>query len=204
LNLKYIYWKKKKDYLNLFYNILIFDGGHLWFLYVYILIVILFPSFEGLNNKIEKYNIKSYKIFIIFLIILIENDILYNKVLCINHHGLNGVIGAIPFIFCGNELKKNINKFKNKKIFSIFFIIFLGNNFLRAYIINKTRKTSFIHWGTSFGLINNFILFIFVYSFNDILHYKILYFIITKISSMTFYIYLITTLLLIIFLKNIK
>ena len=187
----YLLEKKKKDYLNLLYNILIFEGGHLWFLYVYILIVILFPSFEGLNNKIEKYNIKSYKIFIIFLIILIENDILYNKVLCINHHGLNGVIGAIPFIFCGNELKKNINKIKNKKIFSIFFIIFLGNNFLRAYIINKTRKTSFIHWGTSFGLINNFILFIFVYSFNDILHYKILYFIITKISSITFYIYLI-------------
>ena len=95
------------------------------------------------------------------------------------------------FIFCGNEIKKNIYKFKNKKIFSIFFIIFLGNNFLRAYIINKTRKTSFISWGTSFGLINNFILFIFVYSFNDILHYKILYFIITKTSSMTFYIYLI-------------
>lgn len=90
--------KKKKDYLNLLYKILIFDGDHLWFLYVYILII-LYPSFEWLNNKIEKYNINSYKIFIIFLIILIENDILYNNVLCINHHGLNGVIGAIPFIF---------------------------------------------------------------------------------------------------------
>ena len=188
---KYILSKTKIDYLNLLYKILIFEGGYLWFLYVYILIVILYPSFEGLNNKIEKYNIESYKIFIIILIILIENDILYNKVLCINHHGLNGVIGAIPFIFCGNEIKKNINKFKNKKIFSIFFIFFFGNNFLRSYIINKTRQTSFISWSTSFGIINNFILFIFVYSFNDILHYKILYFIITKMGSMTFYIYLI-------------
>ena len=95
----YLLNKTKKDYLNLLYKILTFDGGHLWFLYVYILIVILYPSFEGLNNKIEKYNIYSYKIFIIILIILIENDILYNKVLCINHHGLNGVIGAIPFIY---------------------------------------------------------------------------------------------------------
>ena len=195
--------KTKKDYLNLLYKILTFDGGHLWFLYVYILIVILYPSFEGLNNKIEKYNIYSYKIFIIILIILIENDILYNKVLCINHHGLNGVIGAIPFIFCGNELKKNINKFKNKKIFSIFIIFFLGNNILRTYIINKTKKISFISWSTSFGIINNFILFIFVYSFDDILHYKILYFIITKIGSVTFYIYLIHV-FVIIFLKNIK
>ncbi len=187
----YLLNKTKKDYLNLLYNILTFDGGHLWFLYVYILIVILYPSFEGLNNKIEKYNIYSYKIFIIILIILIENDILYNKVLCINHHGLNGVIGAIPFIFCGNELKKNINKFKNKKIFSIFIIFFLGNNILRTYVINKTKKISLISWSTSFGIINNFILFIFVYSFDDILHYKILYFIITKIGSATFYIYLI-------------
>lgn len=94
--------------------------------------------------------------------VLIYNDFLYNKVLCINHHGLNGVIGAIPFIFCGHELKKNINKFKNKKIFSIFLIFYLGNNFLRSYIINKTRKTFFISWGTSFGLINNFFIFIFV------------------------------------------
>ena len=183
--------KTKIDYLNLLYKILIFDVGHLWFLFVYILIVVLYPSFEGLNNKIEKYNIESYKIFIIILIILIENDIFCNKVLCINHHGLNGVIGAIPFIFCGNELKKILNKFKNKKIFSLFFIFFLGNNLLRSYIINKTKKTTFISWSTSFGIINNFILFIFVYSFNDILHYKILYFIINKISSMTFYIYLI-------------
>ena len=91
--------KTKKDYLNLLYKILTFDGGHLWFLYVYILIVILYPSFEGLNNKIKIYNINSIKIFLCCLIFLIYNDIFNNKVLCINHHGLNGVIGAIPFIY---------------------------------------------------------------------------------------------------------
>ena len=35
-----------------------------------------------------------------------ENDYFYIKVLYINHHGFNGVLGAISFIFCGNELKK--------------------------------------------------------------------------------------------------
>ena len=121
MEFKYYFLKKTKlDYQNLFYQILTFEGGHLWFLYVYILIVILYPSFEGLNNKIKLFDIKSIKNYFC-LLFLIYNDIFNNKILCINYHGLNGVIRAIPFIFCGNELKNNINKYKNKKIFSVFF-----------------------------------------------------------------------------------
>ena len=120
-----------------------------------------------------------------------ENDFLYNNVLCINHHGFNGVIGAIPFIFCGNELKKNINKFKNKKIYSLFILFYIGNNYLRSYLIKKTGELIFIKWYSSFGLINCFFLFIFVYSIYDFLNNKIIYFIITNISNKTFYIYLV-------------
>ena len=189
--LSYILKKSKKDYLNLFYKSLCFEGWHLWFCYVYILIVFLYPSFEGLNNIFEKYKISSYKIFLIFLFAFIENDFLYNKVLCVDHHGFNGVLGAIPFIFCGNELKKNINKFKNKKFYSFFILIFIGMNILRSYLIQIIGDTFLIKWYTSFGIINGFCLFMFVYSFNDFLYNKIVYFIITKISSMTFYIYLI-------------
>jgi surface polysaccharide O-acyltransferase-like enzyme len=183
--------KTKKDYLFLFYNFLILEGGHLWFCYVYILIVILYPSFEGLNNLFEKYKINSYKIYFIFLAIFIENDFLNNKLLCVEHHNFNGVIGAIPFIFCGNELRKNIDKFKNKKFFSIFIFFYIGFNFLRTYLIIFTGKIYFIWWSTGFGIINGFCLFMIVYSFYDYLHYKFIYLIITKISSMTYYIYLI-------------
>ena len=123
--------------------------------------------------------------------IFIENDFLYNRILCINHHGFNGVIGAIPFIFCGNELKKNIYKFKNKKIYSFFIFLYIGNNYLRCYLIKKTGELTFIMWYTSFGIINGFFLFMFAYSFYDFLNNKVIYFIITKISSMTFYIYLV-------------
>jgi len=189
--LPYILKKSKKDYLNLFYKSLCFDGLHLWFCYVYILIVLLYPSFEGLNNTFEKNKINSYKIFLIFLLIFIENDFLYNKVLSINRLGFNGVLGAIPFIFCGNELKKNLNKFKNKKFYSFFIFIFIGMNILRSYLIKKIGDTFLIKWYTSFGIINGFCLFMFAYSFHDFLYNKIVYFIITKISSMTFYIYLI-------------
>jgi len=188
----YLLKKTKYDYLNLFYNILIFnESSHLWFCYVYILIVILYPSFEGFNNYFEINKINSYKIFLLFLSIAIENDFFDNKVMGIEHHGFNGVLGAIPFIFCGNELKKNINKFKNKKIFSIFIIFFIGINYLRSKIIFITKRIIFIKWYSSFGIINGFFLFIFAYSLNDILHNKILYFLITKISSFTYYIYLI-------------
>ena len=125
------------------------------------------------------------------MIILIENDFFYNKVLYINPHGFNGVLGAIPFIFCGNELKKNINKFKNKKIYSLFILLYIGNNYLRCYLIKRTGELTFILWHSSFSLINCFFLFIFVYSFHDFLHNKFIYFIITNISNKTFYIYLI-------------
>ena len=187
----YILKKSKIDYLNLFYKSLCFEGWHLWFCYVYILIILLYPSFEGLNNIFEKYKINSPKILLIFLFIFIENDFLYNNVLMINHHGFNAVLGAIPFIFYGNELKKNINKFKNKRIYGFIILIFIGLNFLRSYLIKIIGDTFLIKWYTSFGIINSFCLFIFVYSFNDLLYNKIAYFIITKIGSMTFYIYLI-------------
>jgi hypothetical protein len=187
----YLLKKTKYDYLNLFYNILKFKGGHLWFCYVYILIVILYPSFEGFNNYFEINKINSYKIFLLFLYITIENDFFDNKVLNINHHGFNGVIGAIPFIFCGNELKKNINKFKNKKIFSVFILFFIAINYLRSKIIYTTNRIILIKWYSSFGIINGFLLFIFAYSFNDILYNKKLYFLITKISGFTYYIYLV-------------
>ena len=190
--ISYIKKKSKNDYLNLLYKFLTFDDkGHLWFCYVYILIVFLYPSFEGLNNFIENNNINSFNIFFFLIIIFIENDFLYNKVLYINHHGFNGLIGAIPFIFCGNELKKNIYKFKNKKIYSLFLFLYIGNNYLRCYLIKLTGKLFFIKWYTSFGIINVFFLFMFAYSFYDFLNNKIIYCIITKISSMTFYIYLI-------------
>jgi len=187
----YLLKKSKYDYLNLFYNILKFEGGHLWFCYVYILIVILYPSFEGINNYFEINKISSYKIFLLFLFITVENDFFNNKVISINHHGFNGVLGAIPFIFLGNELKKNINKFKNKKIFSSFILFFIVINYLRSKIIFLTERILLINWYSSFGIINGFLLFIFAFSFNDILHNKIIYFLITKISSFTFYIYLI-------------
>ena len=191
----YIKNKSKNDYLNLLYKTLCLEetieAYHLWFCYVYILIILLFPCFEGLNNLIEKNDINSFNIFFFFLIILMENDFFYNKVLYISFHGFNGVIGAIPFIFCGNELKKNINKFKNKKIYSLFILLYIGNNYLRCYLIKKTGELTFINWHSSFSLINCFFLFIFVYSFYDFLNNKIIYFIIINISNKTFYIYLI-------------
>lgn len=193
--ISYIKKKSKKDYLNLLYKSLTFEGGHLWFCYVYILIVFLYPSLEGLKNFIENNNINSFNIYIFFIIIFFENDFLYNKALCLNNHGFNALIGAIPFIFCGNELKKNIYKFKNKKIYSLFLLFYIVNNYLRCYIIKSTGKIFFIMWHTSFGIINVFFLFVFTYSFYDFLNNKIIYFIITKISSMTFYIYLIIYLL---------
>ena len=64
-------------------------------------------------------------------------------------------------------------------------------NIFRSYLIKIIGDTFLIKWYTSFGLINVFCLFIFAYSFNDFLYNKIVYFIITKINSMTFYIYLI-------------
>ena len=64
-------------------------------------------------------------------------------------------------------------------------------NILRSYLIKVIGDTFLIKWYTSFGIINVFCLFMFAYSFNDFLYNKMIYFIITKISSMTFYIYLI-------------
>ena len=55
--ISYLKNKSKNDYLNLLYKILCFEtieASHLWFCYVYILIILLYPAFEGFNNIIEK------------------------------------------------------------------------------------------------------------------------------------------------------
>ena len=65
------------------------------------------------------------------------------------------------------------------------------SNFIRSYLLKITHKTSLISWATSFGLINSICLFMISYSFYDLFHNKIIYFLITKISNLTFYVYLI-------------
>ena len=67
--ISYLKKKSKNDYLNLLYKSLCFESFeayHLWFCYVYILIVLLYPSFEVLNNFIEKNNINPFYIFFFF------------------------------------------------------------------------------------------------------------------------------------------
>ena len=64
--ISYILKKSKNDYLNLLYNSLTFGEGHLWFCYVYILIVFLYPSIEVLNNFIENNNINTFNIFFFY------------------------------------------------------------------------------------------------------------------------------------------
>ena len=98
------------------YKKLIFDGFikgrivtpvkisyHLWFLYVYFLVILLYPALKGFYCEFFKNNSfkEDLKIVILLFFVLMINDLTLNSLLKVSHSGISGVVGASFFVFLG-------------------------------------------------------------------------------------------------------
>ena len=168
----------KIEYLNILINGIlkwqnvIPGADHLWYLYIYIIIVLLYPILNKIKELIDKYDYK--KVLFIVLILLFINDLSANNLLELSHHSINGVFTASLFLYSGYLLHKNSYIFLKKQNILKGIILFFSINTIRALLIciaiqkHPSYKT-LISWHTSFALIGSFALYIFALNINNLL-----------------------------------
>ena len=164
----------KEQYIDIFKNgILLWQNAvsgaeHLWYLYIYIIIVLLAPLLNKIKNKIVKFNYK--KIILVFMAILILNDLTFNNLFQFSHYRIHAVLPALIFLYTGYLLINNppSNKSINKYKILFFIFIFIINNIIRTLLIFNNYPTNsnsdqLFYWYTSFAFISCISLYYFSY-----------------------------------------
>ncbi len=163
-----------EEYLNLFKNgLLLFENAvpgaeHLWYLYIYILIVLLFPFLFKCKEVIDRFNYK--KVILCFYILMLLNDITLNKLFLFSHHMMNAVFPSIIFIYTGYLLYKNPPKNHDRNLIKSFlwlFVFMIVNLIRMGFIYNNyganSNTLALVKWYTSFSLVNVISLYYFSY-----------------------------------------
>lgn len=173
--------------------------AHLWYIFAYIQIIILFPVLQLFCKDNEESNISRRIVMILCFLSILLKDIQKFAVLPnIGEISMFTLIDEKIFaVFLGYELFLNKDKIKSNKKCTIFGMIgFFVINFLRyraemQYMINNKLviEGAFNTWDCTFGIISALCLFIAIYSI-DFKNEKLVK-IISYISSMTFGIYLV-------------
>ena len=171
------------------------DLGHLWYLYVYILVILIFPVLKSFVVYLDQ-DVKREKFFMgATLIFLIINDISKNQMAAFYHHSINGMIPACIEIIWGHILYKHRERFKTGKNVFFSIAIFVLINICRTFIQMARYRvdladTAILYWYSSLGLFCALCIMLFCFSvkFPDRERPGR---IIRKISSYTFLIYLI-------------
>lgn len=174
-------------------------AAHLWYIYSYIQLIIIFPLLRILCKE-EKENKLARRILIILSVLSITiNDI--QKLFVIPSIGKIEIFSIIDakvlFVLLGYELYILKDKLKGNKLCTVLGICaFVIVNLIRyksesMYMIknNLIEEAAFISWDTIFGIISALGVFVAIYSLeikNTFLNNIILY-----LGSMTFAIYLI-------------
>lgn len=137
-------------------------GGHLWFLYVYILLAICLPCFYGIYHYIDKERnkIKDAYILTALFLVLVINDYFQNSIFKFSHYSFNGVLGASLFVILGHILYSYKDVFARKIYNGILIggLLFLITNVFRCYIqyrnfLHNARNNHVIFWYTSYAFI---------------------------------------------------
>lgn len=174
-------------------------AAHLWYVFSYIQIIIIFPVL-GLLCKEEKENRLARRILIILSVLsILTKDV--QKLFIIPAIGeieIFSIIDAkILFILLGYELYVLKDKIKNNKMCTVLGICAFGAiNLLRykaesMYMIRNglIEEAAFVSWDTVFGIISALGLFLAIYSLD--IKNNFLSNIIPYLGSMTFGIYLV-------------
>lgn len=164
------------EYINLFkdgllkWKNVVSSCGHLWYLYVYCIVVFMAPILEKIKEWVDSINVK-YIVYGI-LILLFVNDVSNNELLSFSHYSINGALGAFIFMILGNSLYENREQLKNDKLVPIFGLItFLLVNIFRTFVLYNNQSSSEpIFWYTSFSAISMISLFALVFGFSNLVN----------------------------------
>ena len=142
---------------------------HLWYMYTYIFIMILFPILKSFADYLDK-DIKHVRVFIIVsLAFLAVNQFTQNELFGFYHHTTHIFLPASLLVIYGHILYKNRSRFLSKQWTLVSISAFLVLNLLRAaaqYILFlKEPNNVYLFWYSAFGVLCQMSLAIFILSF---------------------------------------
>lgn len=169
-------------------------GAHLWFLYVYAVMILLFPALKGVREFTAKIQKRDLVLTCVLLGLLLINDIRLDGLLTISTASFGSVRGAFIIILYGDILYRNRELFEGKKLLGIAGLcLFVITNIVRAYIQYRCYSLDPISeepifWYTSYAVLCTTGLVVFGYGFSDLI--KKFGKVIAHIGSRTFCVYL--------------
>lgn len=151
------------EYLSLLKGVLSWSNavpgiGYLWYLYVYVFIMVLFPLLKSFADYLDA-DVKREKAFIIISAALfLFNDISENTFGSFSHHTVNAFFPAAIEILWGHIIYKYRDKFCKKRFMAISILAFIALNILRLFIQMKkygkdTSDDTALYWYTLIGLL---------------------------------------------------
>lgn len=148
-----------KSLLNgvLSWNNAVPDTGYLWYLYVYVFIMLLYPVLKAFADYLDGSAKREKAFLIISAAILLFNDISGNKFGSFSHHTVNALFPAAIEILWGHIIYKYRDRFAKKRFMIISIAAFLVFNVARTLVQMKnysadTSDKSALYWYTLFGL----------------------------------------------------
>ena len=107
---------------------------HLWYLYVYILVIFIYPLLKAFVDYLDA-DTNRTKIFLIgTFIFLIMNDISSNSLGAFSHHSINALVPASIEIIWGHIFYKYQKIFTRKLAIPVSIFLFFSLNYLRSLI----------------------------------------------------------------------
>lgn len=168
--------------------------GHLWYLYVYIMVISIFPCLKCFTDYLDE-DSRRIKIFLIASVsFFVLNDISDNALASFSHHSINALIPASIEVIWGHFLYRYRKLFQKKKYIILSMFAFVGANLVRT-LIQMSRydlpdnNNCILYWYSSIGLFCAISITVFCFSAIDQKN-SFLNRMICRIASYTFLIYL--------------
>lgn len=168
--------------------------GHLWYLYVYILVMLAFPILKGIVTEIDKNKRYERVALILILLLFFVNDITNNVTLEFSHHSIRAMVPASMIIITGHIVYKYHEYWDGKWWYSILaLILFMILNIIRTDIVYykylHDGDNTILVWYSLIGVLGVLCLFVFTRGLeNIVLKFKP---VIQYLGKQTFIIYLV-------------
>lgn len=150
------------DYLFVIKNTIMFNTiwhtGHLWFLFAYLLVILIFPVLKSFVLYLEQSKRREHIFLLISFGLFLVNDITENQLFQFSHHGFNAAIPAAIEVIWGHILYQHREKFSKPRYMIQSILTFLVLNILRLMIqLNRYQSSNpnnwILYWFSSIGLI---------------------------------------------------
>lgn len=146
-------------------------GGHLWYIYVYALIIFIFPVLKATVQYLEEDGQREKVFLIVTLAAFIVNDITRNQLFEFSHHSINALVPASIIVIWGHILYKHRDALTTRKHFVLSVLVFGILNSVRIllqfYFFRIGAGDHILFWYSSIGLLCAVCVAVFTFCLKD-------------------------------------